>query len=55
MKYKPANNIQYVQFFGEFGVVSPVVGLIRFLVGLDQNISRTYEGIKKYPKEFKLI
>ena len=85
MKYKPANNIQYVQFFGEFGVVNPLIsdsstytllsssstsseiseeeqekmglneGLIRFSVGLDQDISRTYEGIKKCLKEFKLI
>ena len=30
-------------------------GLIRFSVGLDQDISRTYEGIKKCLKEFNLI
>ena len=29
-------------------------GLIRFSVGLDQDISRTYEGIKKCLKEFNL-
>lgn len=30
-------------------------GLIRFSVGLDQDISKTYEGIKKCLKEFNLI
>ena len=30
-------------------------GLIRFSVGLDQDISRTYEGIKKCLKEFNLV
>jgi methionine-gamma-lyase len=30
-------------------------GLIRFSVGLDQDIERTYAGIKKCLKEFKLI
>ena len=30
-------------------------GLIRFSVGLDQDISRTYEGIKKCLKKFNLI
>ena len=30
-------------------------GLIRFSVGLDQDISRTYEGINKCLKEFNLI
>ena len=30
-------------------------GLIRFSVGLDQDISRTYDGIKKCLKEFNLI
>ena len=30
-------------------------GLIRFSVGLDQDIERTYIGIKKCLKEFKLI
>ena len=30
-------------------------GLIRFSVGLDQDISRTYDGINKCLKEFNLI
>ena len=30
-------------------------GLIRFSVGLDQDIFRTYSGIKKCLKEFNLI
>jgi methionine-gamma-lyase len=30
-------------------------GLIRFSVGLDQDIERTYNGIRKCLKEFKLI
>ena len=30
-------------------------GLIRFSVGLDQDISRTYNGIKECLKEFNLI
>ena len=76
MKSKPANNIQDLQFFGEFGGVNPSISdsstsseiseeeqekmglsesLIRFSVGLDQDISRTYEGIKKCLKEFNLI
>ena len=67
MKYKPANNIQDLQFFGEFGVVNPSIsdeeqrkmglskGLIRFSVGLDKDIERTYNGIKKCLMEFKLI
>ena len=67
MKSKPANKIQDLQFFGEFGGVNPSIsdeeqekmglseGLIRFSVGLDQDIERTYIGIKKCLKEFKLI
>ena len=30
-------------------------GLIRFSVGLDEDITRTYEGINKCLKEFNLI
>jgi methionine-gamma-lyase len=37
---------------GEMGLSE---GLIRFSVGLDQDIERTYAGIKKCLKEFKLI
>ena len=111
MKSKPANKIQDLQFFGEFGgmvtidvgsleIASKLTekmqdknlgylavslgfyktlfcaqgtstsseisdeeqkkmglseGLIRFSVGLDQDISRTYNGIKECLKEFNLI
>ena len=39
-------------FEGKMGLSE---GLIRFSVGLDQDIERTYIGIKKCLKEFKLI
>ncbi len=67
MKTKPANKIQDLQFFREFGAVNPSISdeeqgemglseaLIRFSIGLDQDIERTYAGIKKCLKEFKLI
>ena len=76
MKSKPANKIQDLQFFGEFGGVNPSIsgsstsseiseseqeqmglseGLIRFSVGLDQDIERTYLAIRECLKEFKLL
>ena len=67
MKSKPANKIQDLQFFGEFGGVNPSIsdeeqgemglseGLIQFSIGLDKDIEITYAGIKKCLKEFKLI
>ncbi len=70
MKSKPANKIQDLQFFGEFGGVNPSIseiseseqeqmglseGLIRFSVGLDQDIERTYLAIRECIKEFKLL